>query len=162
MEFNRYAGPDMTSTLVAESEPEFVTTSRCTAHARTGLQCGKYAIPGGTVCHIHGGNAPQVRAAALSRLTEVRDLALDRLLESLAPPESSMFAVEVKDLLAVVDKLTTKVQLLSGEATTREETIQVDEVRLRLDERLAQLAQRVQINEEIIDIKEVADVEEEE
>lgn len=147
----------MTSTLVVVPDPEYIETSRCTATARTGLQCAKYSIPGGTVCHIHGGNAPQVRAAALSRLTEVRDMALDRLLEAMAPPESSMFAVEVKDLLAVVDKLTGKVQLLSGEATTREETVQVDEIRLRLDERLATLARRVQANEEIIDVKVVDD-----
>lgn len=145
----------MTTTLVTKPDADYVESSRCTATARTGLQCAKYAIPGGTVCHIHGGNAPQVRAAALSRLTEVRDMALDRLLEAMAPPESSMFAVEVKDLLAVVDKLTTKVQLLSGEATTRDETVKVDEVRLRLDERLSQLARRVQLNDEIIDVKTV-------
>ena len=133
---------------------ELVPTTECEATARSGSQCTKKAIPGGNVCHIHGGNAPHVRAAAVSRLIEVRDLALDRLFESLAPPKSPMDTVEVSDLLAVVDKLTTKVQLLSGEATTRDETVQVGEVRLRLDKRLEALATRVQDNAEIIDVDE--------
>ena len=79
-------------------------------------------------------------------------MALDRMIEQLAPPESPIYAQEIKDLLAVVDKLTTKVQLLSGEATSRDESIEVGEVRLRLDQRLANLANRVHANEAVIDV----------
>jgi hypothetical protein len=145
--------------MTVESELlQYVGTTQCSATARSGFQCTKSAIPGGAVCHMHGGNAPQVRAAAVSRLTEVRDLALDRMLEQLAPPDSPIYAQELKDLLAVVDKLTSKVQLLSGEATSRDESIEVGEVRLRLDQRLSSLANRVNANETIIDVN----VEEEE
>lgn len=126
--------------------------SQCEATARSGFRCTKFAIPGGNVCHMHGGNAPQVRAAAVSRLIEARDMALDRMIEQLAPPESPIYAQEIKDLLAVVDKLTSKVQLLSGEATSRDESVEVGEVRLRLDQRLANLANRVHANETIIDV----------
>lgn len=43
--------------------------SRCTAHAKhSGERCKRTAIPGSTVCHYHGGKAPQVQAAALKRL----------------------------------------------------------------------------------------------
>lgn len=42
---------------------------RCTGTAKsTGERCRNPAIPGGTVCRIHGGKAPQVQAAAERRL----------------------------------------------------------------------------------------------
>lgn len=37
---------------------------RCTGRNRQGHQCARWAIPGGTVCKLHGGGAPQVRALA--------------------------------------------------------------------------------------------------
>ena len=43
--------------------------TRCTAHSkRTGQQCKRWAIPGGTVCTMHGGAAPRVQEAARRRL----------------------------------------------------------------------------------------------
>lgn len=42
---------------------------RCTATNRQGKQCGKSPIPGGTVCRMHGGAAPQVQAKAKERLS---------------------------------------------------------------------------------------------
>jgi hypothetical protein len=44
----------------------------CSAHRRDGMPCGAYAIRGGTVCRMHGGAAPQVRAAASGRMLELR------------------------------------------------------------------------------------------
>lgn len=44
---------------------------QCAAHSsRTGLRCKAFAIHGGTVCRMHGGSAPQVKAAARRRLAE--------------------------------------------------------------------------------------------
>jgi hypothetical protein len=43
---------------------------RCTAHRTNGTPCGAWAIRGGFVCRMHGGSAPQVRAAAHRRLWE--------------------------------------------------------------------------------------------
>lgn len=43
---------------------------KCTATNRAGNRCGRYPVPGGTVCTSHGGRAPQVRAAAARRLEE--------------------------------------------------------------------------------------------
>lgn len=46
-----------------------MTPTRCTATSkRTGRQCESWAMHGSTVCHKHGGNARQVRAAAQRRL----------------------------------------------------------------------------------------------
>ena len=56
---------------------------RCHARSkRKGVQCGKMAIPGGTVCRWHGGNAPQVRRCAEERLANLIDK--DRALRELA------------------------------------------------------------------------------
>lgn len=52
----------MTSTDLA------VTRRRCTATNRSGERCGRAPIPGGTVCRVHGGAAPAVKAAAERRL----------------------------------------------------------------------------------------------
>ncbi len=43
----------------------------CTTTARsTGKRCGNPPIPGGTVCRIHGGNVPVIRAAGARRVFE--------------------------------------------------------------------------------------------
>lgn len=50
---------------------------RCSATAKsTGRPCGRWAIPGGTVCATHGGNARQVRDAANARVL-TRQIAAD-------------------------------------------------------------------------------------
>lgn len=52
---------------------------QCTATNRQGRRCGKSPIPGGTVCRMHGGAAPQVRLKAQERLAAYQDRAIDRL-----------------------------------------------------------------------------------
>lgn len=48
--------------------------TRCTATAKsTGERCKKDAVPGAEVCHLHGGNAPQVREKAQERLDRMAD-----------------------------------------------------------------------------------------
>ena len=48
----------------------------CTARRKNGEPCGSKAIRGGTVCRMHGGGAPQVKAAAAARLRAMVDPAL--------------------------------------------------------------------------------------
>lgn len=44
---------------------------KCTSKAKqTGDRCRRPPVPGGTVCHIHGGGSPKVRAAAARRVAE--------------------------------------------------------------------------------------------
>jgi hypothetical protein len=53
--------------------------ARCTATNRQGKRCGKSPIPGGTVCRMHGGAAPQVKRSAMERLMALQHPAIDRL-----------------------------------------------------------------------------------
>ena len=48
----------------------------CTARWKNGEPCGSKAIRGGNVCRMHGGGAPQVKAAAAARLRALVDPAL--------------------------------------------------------------------------------------
>jgi len=54
-------------------------TRRCTAHRTNGEPCRSFATHGGTVCRVHGGSAPQVKAAAAERLRELVDPAITAL-----------------------------------------------------------------------------------
>ncbi|MGB8505547.1 HGGxSTG domain-containing protein, partial [Mycobacterium sp.] len=53
---------------------------RCTARTTGGAPCRKYPIRGANVCRVHGGAAPQVRAAAKRRLEQAADVLVQRLL----------------------------------------------------------------------------------
>lgn len=46
-------------------------SEKCTATARTGNQCGNWAVKGASVCRMHGGSAPQVRQAAKARAASI-------------------------------------------------------------------------------------------
>jgi hypothetical protein len=50
--------------------PRHPTGPLCTAHTRAGKPCQKPPIRGGTVCDMHGGRAPRVKAKAKQRLAE--------------------------------------------------------------------------------------------
>ena len=53
---------------------------RCQAQSKqSGNRCKRNAIPGGTVCSMHGGRAPAVIAAAKVRLAALVEPAIKRL-----------------------------------------------------------------------------------
>lgn len=74
--------------------------AHCTATNRQGRRCGKWPIPGGRVCRMHGGAAPQVMAAAEERLLALRVPAVIRLEELMQQREFPSVAIAaVKDVL---------------------------------------------------------------
>lgn len=109
---------------------------RCTAKAKsTGNRCQKTAIPGGTVCYFHGGEAPQTLRKAAERLADARNLLLRTLVGLTEDGE-----VDARTALDGVDRLTKLVELLEGRATGRGEVLTVDaidaEIR-RIEEEMA-------------------------
>lgn len=73
----------------------------CTARRRNGEKCLNYAVKGATVCRMHGGSAPQVRAAAQTRILMASDLAAKKLVElmSSAKVDDRVKLAAAKDLL---------------------------------------------------------------
>ncbi len=73
---------------------------QCTATANaTGQQCRRHAINGGTVCQVHGGAAPQVKAAARRRILELVDPALAQLATLLDSADESIRHKAIKEIL---------------------------------------------------------------
>jgi hypothetical protein len=56
--------------------------AKCTGHSsQTGEPCKNWPIRGGTVCHKHGGRAPQVKRKAEQRIRELVNPALALIAE---------------------------------------------------------------------------------
>jgi len=62
---------------------------KCKAHKKDGSPCGRWPIRGATVCHTHGGAAPQVKLAAARRLALLVDPALDVMTRLLGKASSA-------------------------------------------------------------------------
>jgi hypothetical protein len=80
----RDCGLDRLQVLRRERVPAIAEETRnpagagLSAHSsRTGKPCQLNAIIGGTVCHVHGGRAPQVKRKAAERVAELRDSLFD-------------------------------------------------------------------------------------
>jgi hypothetical protein len=61
-------GPEQHASMQPQPSKGSRGTARCIAHRSNGEQCGNYPIRGGTVCRIHGGAVPAVKAKAAARL----------------------------------------------------------------------------------------------
>jgi len=114
---------------------------RCTAHARSGEQCKRRPIPGGTVCCMHGGKTPVVQAKARQRLLEMVDPALAQLARLLADatvpdPVKLGAAKDILDRAGFNAK-----QLLEVEVTTHNGDSELDAEIARLLAELGQLGQ---------------------
>ena len=71
-------GPIKTADRMDGANP--LDDRQCTARSKQSrVRCKRLAIPGGTVCHMHGRAAPQVRAAAEDRLRALQHPAIDRI-----------------------------------------------------------------------------------
>ena len=74
---------------------------QCSAKSKQSQKrCKRHAIPGGSVCIIHGGGAAQVIAKARQRILEMVDPALARLGQVIRDPESEASSVRAaRDVL---------------------------------------------------------------
>lgn len=72
---------------------------QCTAKTKRGGKCHGQAIRGATVCRLHGGSAPQVRAKALERIQALVHPALDTMQKALGCEQSAVAVAAARDLL---------------------------------------------------------------
>jgi hypothetical protein len=72
---------------------------QCTATSRGGSRCKRSPIPGGTVCRMHGGAAPQVQASAAARLAALVDPAIGTLGKSLKSDNERVALAAAQDVL---------------------------------------------------------------
>ena len=74
---------------------------RCTARSkRTGEPCKRFAIAGGNVCPMHGGAAPQTKAAAQERIQAMVSPALSRIRQLMDGAESDSVKLQAcRDVL---------------------------------------------------------------
>ncbi len=74
----------------------------CTAHTAKGVLCRSPALKGATVCRMHGGSAPQVKAKAartlLEELIEPALMALRDIVQDVKQPASARVAA-ARDIL---------------------------------------------------------------
>jgi hypothetical protein len=78
---------------------------RCRASVkRTGEQCRRAAIKGGTVCTTHGGAAPQVQKSAKQRLLDLADPAIAALAKIVRDDDTDD-AVRVRAALGILDRV---------------------------------------------------------
>jgi hypothetical protein len=93
---------------------------RCTAHSSsTGKPCGLSPAQGATVCHKHGGSAPQVKAKAAERAAEQEfEREMERVLARLdiAPVDNplAVLAQLAGQAIAFKDALAERVNRLSS------------------------------------------------
>lgn len=92
--------------------------AQCAAKAKsTKRQCGRSALAGATVCSVHGGSAPQVKAAAARRVVLAKAEAEVARIGRVVPGQSPLDALDeaLADCIAVKDRLRAIVARLNDE-----------------------------------------------
>lgn len=76
--------------------------TQCLATAKSsGKRCGRSAILGGTVCVVHGGSAPQVKAKARARILSLVDPAIGILAHAVRKRKQDWYEPTAVDISAV-------------------------------------------------------------
>lgn len=97
--------------------------AQCKATARTGARCSNPPIQGATVCRMHGGSSPAVKAAAARRLevaaveADVRAVIASEGLEGVTNPLEALAKLATESL-AMKTALAARVNALQGITTT--------------------------------------------
>jgi hypothetical protein len=103
---------------------------RCAARNRSGEQCGRAPVKGAPVCSMHGGKAPQVAAAARTRVVEAlaaRQLRAEGYEPTINPVEELLSLGS--EVTALKDVLRTRVAELSDPEWVTTSKAAVEDVR---------------------------------
>lgn len=121
---------------------------KCTATAKnSGVTCKNEAIPGGTVCRMHGGAAPQVRNAAIKRLHDAVPTAIANLIEK---QKSQIESVSLRATQDILDRNSIKgeniIRIMMGDAAAAQQGMsdeQADRLRGLPPDELAQFLRTI-------------------
>jgi hypothetical protein len=120
---------------------------QCVATNRMSLRCGKSAMMGQTICHMHGGKAPQNIRAAKKRMLEMADGAMVALQDALDHgdhKESTTAARIVLDRAGLGPSSTLDLNEKSGSSYAQMTSAELREAALKL----AQEAERAREDED--------------
>lgn len=125
---SRSRNPDRS---VTQPEPGFRYSLQCVATSKqSGQRCKRSPIPGGTVCKIHGGGIKVVQKSARAFLAEQ------------VQPSIARLATEREKAPKSADRIRAAVALLDRAGFGPRVTVEVDESRTLLIERLRDLRAR--------------------
>lgn len=92
--------PEAPSPADDEWRQRYPNAVRCSALSKQRQsQCKQPAIPGGTVCHYHGGGSPQVKQKARERLAALVDPSITKLGKLVRSESEAVALGAVKDVL---------------------------------------------------------------
>lgn len=106
----------------------------------TGQRCKRHPVKGATVCQVHGGAAPQVKAAAARRLeaaaveADARAVLAKEGVHGVADPMEAL-AVLASEALALKNALAARVNALTSITTTSKLGVEQVKVEVQLYER---------------------------
>lgn len=126
-----------TTPRVVEADPN---PERCGARTRSGGVCGSWPVQGATRCRMHGGAAPQVKAAAKRRLAQ------DSVRRSLEQVEVR----EIDNPIAELQRLTAEVVAFKDALASHVASLE-DRYRFTDDKGAEQLDARVALYERALD-----------
>lgn len=116
---------------VSVPEPGFRFSLQCVGNSKqSGKRCRRAPIPGGTVCKIHGGGTPTVQKSARAFLAEQ------------VQPSIARLATEREKATKSADRIRASVALLDRAGFGPRVTVEVDDARSLLIERLRDLRAR--------------------
>lgn len=135
-----------------------IPPTHCTARSKqSGLQCKRYAIPGGLVCPAHGGKAPQVaHKAALRSLASYLESdprsALEVITEAVAIGDAAVREARqaILDAEAAGEPITPEMIDRALSLATRSAALGKVKADARIDERIVDRAER--LDEHVADV----------
>lgn len=115
---------------------------KCTAKKRNGEPCNRWALRGGLVCQVHGGNLPVVKKAAEQRVAEAREAIIELVPKAVRRLETSLEAESETVVLAAAKEILDRAGMVVVRRSEVKEERAVHPQEVALDEVIRELVRR--------------------
>lgn len=140
-------------------EQKALPAIKCTAKKRDGTDCQRWALRGATVCQVHGGMLPNVRASAERRVEQAREAilslvpkAVERLDDLLDAEGEAARLAAVKEVLGQAGLVIVRKAETKTEKVVHPQEMALDEILEALIE--ARARERGVVEAEVVDEEE--------